>query len=186
VIMAPAADMFELGVTVQVLKRGTMFGVRAKRLYELYNQYESIEAMPEDVRLKLEKEVLGTTCAEIWDGTAKFFEQRDPHQLAKALREPKHKMALVFRWYLGLASKWAIAGDPARKMDYQIWCGPAMGAFNDWVRGTFLEAFEKRDAVQIARNLLEGAAVVTRAQQLRSYGVPVPAPAFAFVARPLS
>jgi len=186
VIMAPAADMFELGVTVQVLKRGTMFGVRAKRLYDLYNSYESLEAMPTEVREKLEREVLGERCEVIWDGTAKFFEQRDPHQLARALREPKHKMALVFRWYLGLASKWAIAGDPARTMDYQIWCGPAMGAFNDWVRGSFLEAFQARDAVQIAMNLLEGATVVTRAQQLRSFGVPVPSPAFAYVPRPLA
>ena len=31
VVMAPAADMFELGVEVQVLKRGSMFGVRAKK-----------------------------------------------------------------------------------------------------------------------------------------------------------
>ncbi len=26
-------------------------------------------------------------------------------------RDPKHKMALVFRWYLGLSSRWANAGD---------------------------------------------------------------------------
>jgi hypothetical protein len=32
---------------------------------------------------------------------------------------------------------------------------------------------------------MEGAAYVTRAFQLRSYGVPVPAEAFAFVPRPL-
>ena len=36
VIMAPAADMFELGVEIQVLQRGTMFGTRAKKLYEIY------------------------------------------------------------------------------------------------------------------------------------------------------
>ena len=46
VVMAPAADMFELGVEVQVLKRGTMFGVRAKRLYEAYHAYDGIEAHP--------------------------------------------------------------------------------------------------------------------------------------------
>ena len=71
-------------------------------------------------------------------------------------------------------------------MDYQIWCGPAQGAFNDWVRGSFLEAPSARDAVQIAFNLLEGAAVITRAQQLRSYGVPMPAAAFDFSPRPLA
>ena len=42
------------------------------------------------------------------------------------------------------------------------------------------------DSFRIARNLLEGAAVITRAQQLRSYGVPVPASAFHFAPRPLA
>jgi hypothetical protein len=32
---------------------------------------------------------------------------------------------------------------------------------------------------------MEGAAVVTRAQQLRSFGVPVPPAAYCFTARPL-
>jgi hypothetical protein len=95
-------------------------------------------------------------------------------------------MALVFRWYLGLSSRWAIAGDARRGMDYQIWCGPAMAAFNVWVQGSFLEAPEQRSAVQIALNLLEGAAVVTRAHQLRTYGAPLPTRAFSFSPRPLA
>jgi hypothetical protein len=53
------------------------------------------------------------------------------------------------------------------------------------VAGTFLADPANRSVVQIGRNLLEGAAVVTRAQQLRSYGVPVPAAAFDFRPRPL-
>ena len=95
-------------------------------------------------------------------------------------------MALVFRWYLGLSSRWAIAGDADRRMDYQIWCGPAMGSFNSWVEGSFLEPPQARTAVQIALNLLEGAAVISRAQQLRTFGVPVPATAFQFAPRPLA
>src|SRR6185369_8115769 len=55
VIMAPAADMFELGVKVQVLKRGTMFGVRALKLYETYVAYPSLEVIPAEVRARLEK-----------------------------------------------------------------------------------------------------------------------------------
>ncbi len=185
VMMAPAADMFEMGVRVQVLKRGTMFGPRATKLYELYREHASLEAMPQPVREKLERDVLGAKVDEIWASTRAYFGERDPREIERAQREPKHRMALVFRWYLGLSSRWAIDGDPARKLDYQIWCGPAMGAFNDWVKGSFLEPAEKRTAVQIALNLLEGAAVITRAQQLRSYGVPVPASAFHFVPRPL-
>jgi hypothetical protein len=61
-----------------------------------------------------------------------------------------------------------------------------MGSFNTWVQGTYLEPWEQREAVQVALNLLEGAAQVARAQQVRAYGVPVPAEAFQYKPRPLS
>ena len=74
--------------------------------------------------------------------------------MERADRDPRHKMALVFRWYLGLSSHWANSGDPDRRMDYQVWCGPAMGAFNEWVKGTYLEDWHNRRVVAVARNLL--------------------------------
>jgi hypothetical protein len=95
-------------------------------------------------------------------------------------------MALVFRSYLGQSSRWAIAGDSSRRTDYQIWCGPAMGAFNKWTAGSFLAEPAARSVVQVALNLMEGAAVVTRAQQLRTYGVAVPTAGFEFRPRPLA
>jgi PfaD family protein len=186
VIMAPAADMFELGVKVQVLRRGTMFAVRAARLYELYTAHSSWDEVPQAAREKTEKEILRGSFQQVWDETRRFFEERDPREVARAEREPRHKMALVFRWYLGKSSKWSIAGDPERRVDYQIWCGPAMGAFNEWVRGSFLADPARRGVVQIALNLLEGAAVATRSQQLRAAGVPMPPQAFASPPRPLA
>jgi hypothetical protein len=95
-------------------------------------------------------------------------------------------MALVFRWYLGMSSRWAIDGEVRRRADYQVWCSPAMGAFNAWVRGTFLEDPAQRTVGQIALNLLEGAVVTSRAQALRSAGVAVPAEAFLYRPRRLS
>ena len=186
VIMAPAADMFELGVKVQVLKRGTMFGVRAAKLYEAYRDHASLEAIPAAARSKLEKDVLHATFDEIWAETRGFWLQRDASEVAKAEADPKHRMALVFRWYLGKASKWAIDGELSRRTDFQIWCGPAMGAFNRWTAGSFLAEAANRSVVQIARNLLEGAAVITRAGQLRGFGVPVPPSSFQFRPRLLS
>jgi trans-AT polyketide synthase, acyltransferase and oxidoreductase domains len=183
VMMAPAADMFEMGVKVQVLKRGTMFGVRAQRLYDVYRKYDSIEEIPKAEKERLEKEIFKDTLENVWRATHKFFQVRDPRENAKAESDPKHLMALVFRWYLGQSSKWAIAGDAPRTLDYQIWCGPAMGAFNAWVKGSFLEAPENRRVVQIAMNLLEGAAVITRANQLRSFGAPVPQSAYFYPPR---
>jgi PfaD family protein len=185
VAMAAAADMFELGVKLQVLKRGTMFAARANGLYELYRTYESLEALPPDVRAKLEARLLGAPLEAVWRETEQFWSARDPAQLARAAVDPKHRMALVFRWYLGKSSRWAISGEPRRRADYQIWCGPAMGAFNAWVKGSFLEDPAERTVAQIALNLLEGAVVVARAQQLRSFGVPVPAAALGFRPRRL-
>ncbi|MBW2418427.1 MAG: PfaD family polyunsaturated fatty acid/polyketide biosynthesis protein [Deltaproteobacteria bacterium] len=185
VVMAPAADMFELGVEVQVLKRGTFFAVRAKKLYELYRAHDSLDALPTAEKARLEKDILRMSVADAWRDTCKFWQERDPREVAKAEADPKHKMALVFRSYLGQSSRWSIAGVRDRRPDYQIWCGPAMGAFNAWTAGSFLAEPQNRGVVQVARNLLEGAAAVTRAQQLRSFGVPVPPAAFDFRPRPL-
>ena len=186
VTMAPAADMFEMGVKVQVLKRGTMFASRAAKLYEAYTSHPSLEAIPPEARIKLERDVLHATFDDIWADTRGFWSRRDPAEVAQAEADPKHKMALCFRWYLGKASRWAIEGDSSRRTDFQIWCGPAMGAFNRWTAGTFLAEPKERGVVQIALNLLEGAAAITRAQQLRTYGVPVPAGAFEFRPRRLA
>lgn len=186
VVMAPAADMFELGVDVQVLKRGTMFGVRAKKLYELYRAFDSLSEIPDADRQKLERDYLKTTIDQAWADTREFWMGRDATEVERAERDPKHLMALVFRSYLGQASRWAIVGVPDRRMDYQIWCGPSMGAFNAWVKGSFLEPASNRQVAQVARNLMEGAAVVTRAHQLRTFGVPVPGSAFDFRPRLLT
>ena len=186
VIMAPAADMFELGVEVQVLRRGTMFAQRGRRLYQLYRRYEALDEMSNTERAWLEKDVLRTTVEKAWEGTRAFWLDRDPRELDKADADPHHKMALLFRSYLGRSSKWAIDGEADRKADFQIWCGPAMGALNRWAQGSFLEDPAQRTVVQVARNLMEGAAVISRAAQLRSAGAPMPAAAFTFRPRPLA
>ncbi|WP_079110338.1 PfaD family polyunsaturated fatty acid/polyketide biosynthesis protein [Streptomyces roseifaciens] len=186
VTMAPAADMFELGVKLQVLRRGTLFAARATRLYELYRDHESWEDIPPRQRSRVEQDILGTSFDAVWAETLRFWQQRDPSRLRKAEQDPRHRMALAFRWYLGMSSRWAVAGHTERRADYQIWCGPAMGAFNRWAADSFLAEPGRRDVVQIALNLLEGAAVLTRAHQLRSHGVTVPAAAFAFRPRRLA
>ena len=175
VAMAPAADMFEMGVRVQVLKRGTMFPMRAAKLYDLYRGNPGLESLPEADKAFIEKQLLRATIDEAWRGTREYFLARDPAQVERAERDPKHRMALVFRSYLGLSSRWANAGEPSRKMDYQVWCGPAMGAFNEWTRGTFLEKPENRRVVVVAQNLIYGAAMQLRLQYLRAQGMQLPA-----------
>ncbi len=172
VAMAPAADMFEMGVKVQVLKRGTMFPMRAQKLYEVYRDFASIEVIPPQEKAQLEKTIFRTSLDEIWNQTKEFFSKRDPEQVTRAEKDPRHKMALVFRWYLGQSSRWANSGEPTRVVDYQIWCGPAMGAFNEWVKGSFLEKPENRKAGVVALNLLHGASQLMQFRISALLGLP--------------
>lgn len=171
VTMAPAADMFEMGVKLQVVKRGSMFAMRAKKLYDLYVAYDSIEAIPADERSKIEKQIFRANLDDIWQGTVDFFQERDPEMLARAMDNPKRKMALIFRWYLGLSSRWSNIGEQGREMDYQIWAGPSLGAFNSWVKGTYLADYQKRTAVDVATHMLKGAAYLQRINQLKMQGL---------------
>jgi len=175
VTMAPAADMFEMGIKVQVLKRGTMFPLRAAKLYDLYCNYDRFENIPEKQKAVLERDFFRQSFQDEWEQTKNYFAIHDPKQIERARKDPRHKMSLVFRSYLGQSSNWANSGDPLRKIDYQIWCGPSIGAFNQWVKGSFLEKPENRKTVGVAMNILCGASVTTRVNWLRNQGVVLPA-----------
>ena len=171
VMMAPAADMFEMGVKLQVLKRGTMFALRAQKLGELYKTYDSIADIPTDERTKIEQQIFRMSLDEVWQHTVDYLSQRNPQKLAKANNNPKVQMALIFRWYLGLSSRWSNIGEPGREIDYQIWCGPAMGAFNNWVKGSYLEPVSDRRICDVAHHILTGAAYLYRVQNLKLQGL---------------
>ncbi len=173
----PAPDMFEIGAQVQVLARGTMYAQRAARLYDLYKGCESLEAIPPAERARVEKQIFLRPIDEVWAETEMYWQARDVREVERAAREPRHRMALTFRWYLGMSSRWARMGEPSRKRDFQVWCGPAMGLFNDWVRGSVLEPVEARGVVVIADALLRGACGALRVQAARTAGILLPAEA---------
>ncbi|WP_372370044.1 PfaD family polyunsaturated fatty acid/polyketide biosynthesis protein [Candidatus Uabimicrobium sp. HlEnr_7] len=172
--MAPAADMFEMGVKLQVLKQGTMFAMRADRLYNVYSNYKSIEEIPEKEKNILEKTIFRQPLTQVWEETKTFFQKRDPLQIDKAQKNPRHKMALIFRSYLGRSSIWAKTGEVDRKIDYQIWCGQAMGSFNEWVNKTPLDPIDNRQVADVAKNLLRGTVILNRINAMRLQGIDTP------------
>ena len=102
--MAPAADMFEMGVKVQVLKRGTMFAMRAAKLYELYRTHPRLEDLPAAERAALEKNLFRAPLEEIWAQDARLF----------------HGDAIRARWNVPSASRniewhWCFAGISASR-----------------------------------------------------------------------
>ena len=179
--MAPAADMFELGVELQVARKGTLFPMRAAKLYSHYRNYDSLDQLSPTELDELENKILRRPVADVWRDVEEYFTRRDPDQLTRARNDPHRRMALIFRWYLGMSTGWAQSGDPERRMDYQVWCGPAMGAFNDWTRGTHLASPEYRKVADVAGHLGIGAAMAMRYDALVAGGVRLPGECAAYV-----
>lgn len=121
VTMAPAADMFDQGVQLQVLKKGTMFPSRAKKLYDLFCKYNSFEEMPQTEFDNMERRILKKKLGEVWEETKDFYINRlnnkEKIDKVEVGGDQKLKMSLCFRWYLGLSSFWANAN--AVKGDFQ-------------------------------------------------------------------
>lgn len=152
---APAGDMFEIGARVQVLKKGVLFAARANKLYNLYTQYASLEDIPKKTIAQLEKSYFKKPLAQIWEETQSYLKNTGrATEIQKAEANPKHKMALVFRWYFGYSSRSALAGDKAHKVNFQIHTGPSLGAFNQWVKGTELENWRNRHSDEIGIKLM--------------------------------
>ena len=152
---APAGDMFEIGAKVQVLKKGVFFPARANKLYNLYKQFNSIDEIDQKTKEQIQKLYFKKSFDQVYEETKEFFLKRDPKQIEKAQKNPKHKMALIFRWYFGYSNNAALHGKEEHKVNFQIHTGPALGAFNQWVKGTDLENWKNRHTADIGVKLME-------------------------------
>jgi trans-AT polyketide synthase/acyltransferase/oxidoreductase domain-containing protein len=152
---APAGDMFEIGAQVQVLQRGTFFPGRSNRLYQLYKHFESLDAIDGKTLRMIQDKYFHRDFDQVW---AEVRAHQPAAEIQKAERNPKYRMALLFKWYFAHSTRAALDGDPERRVDYQIHCGPALGSFNQWVRGTDLEDWRSRHADEIGLRLMTATA----------------------------
>lgn len=162
--IVPAGDMFEIGAKVQVFKKGLLFPGRAKKLYDLYRQFASVDEIDPKTRGQIENRYFGRTLDAVYDETKDYYRRTLPEIIESAERNPKQKMALIFRWYFVCTSRLALQGAENRKSDYQIHCGPALGAFNAWVKGTPIEHWSNRHVDTMAEMLMSGAARILDAR----------------------
>lgn len=171
---APAGDMFEIGAKVQVVKKGVFFPVRANKLYQLYMFYNSIDEIDLKTRNQIETRYFKKSFDDVYEETKDYFRKFAPEEIDKAERNPKYKMALIFRWYFYYTTQLAFEGDPQKKVDYQVHCGPALGSFNQWVKGSELEKWQNRHVDEIAEILMFSAAYFLNLKFLQIQGVNIP------------
>lgn len=148
---APAGDMFELGAKVQVLKKGLFFPARANKLYELYRQHSSLEDLDDKTKTQIQDRYFKRSFQEVFQDAKSFYSKED---IDRAERNPKEKMAMVFKWYFGHSTKLALSGSEDQKVDYQVHCGPSLGAFNQWVKGTEMDNWRDRNVDKIGEKIM--------------------------------
>jgi trans-AT polyketide synthase/acyltransferase/oxidoreductase domain-containing protein len=153
---APAGDMFEMGSKVQVLKKGLFFPSRANKLFDVYRNYNSLEEIDEATKNNIQERFFNKSFDQVFEECKSFY---STSEIEKAEASPKQKMAMVFKWYFGKATRLAIGGEGDRKVDFQVHCGPSLGAFNQWVKGTELKDWRKRHVDNIGIMLMEETAV---------------------------
>ncbi|WP_244169796.1 ACP S-malonyltransferase [Paenibacillus helianthi] len=155
VASVPLGDLFQIGAQAQVLKRGLFFPARANKLYELYRLYDSLEELDAKSKSMVQERYFKRSFEEIYE---ELKLSCTDEELDKADHDAKYRMALVFKWYFDRSDRLARSGSSENKVDYQIFCGPAMGAFNRWVADTDLENWRSRHVDRIADKLMHAAA----------------------------
>ncbi|QHC26624.1 ACP S-malonyltransferase [Streptomyces sp. GS7] len=159
---APFGDLFELGGRARVMKKGVLFHARANKLYDLWRTHDDWHGIAPEVRARIEERYFQDSFESVY-AQARAASAQDARDVPGMGEEPdpKRRMALVFRWYCDRALRLAVAGEAGRETDFQVFCGPALGACNQWLRGTGLDAWRQRHVDEIGRRILDGAARIT-------------------------
>jgi trans-AT polyketide synthase, acyltransferase and oxidoreductase domains len=155
---APAGDMFEIGARVQVVRRGVFFPARANKLYELYLRHNSIDEIDQKTQQQIQDRYFRRSFADVWNETKAHYLKKGIAGWTEIEDNPKRKMASIFKWYFVHSTRLAMQGNEEQKVDFQIHCGPAMGAFNQWVKGTELQSWRNRHVDEIGLKIMSATA----------------------------
>ncbi len=152
---APAGDMFELGAKIQVLKKGVFFPMRATKLFDLWRTHSSLESLPAGVRAEIEGKYLSRSFEDVWRETEAHYRKVAPAEIERAERDPRARMALVFKWYFVHSMRLALSGHASQRTNFQVHTGPVMGAVNQWLAGSAMEDWRNRHVDELGLRLLE-------------------------------
>jgi trans-AT polyketide synthase/acyltransferase/oxidoreductase domain-containing protein len=150
--MAPAADLFEVDGGVQVVRKGTMFASRANRLHRIFREHRVWHDVDPTVRAGIEKRVLKRPFEDVLEDLR--HRHAESERWRSIEQDPRAQMAAVFKTYLERTTVAATEGYADEAADFQIHCGPALGAFNEWVSGTPLESWRARHVDHVADALM--------------------------------
>lgn len=142
----PSVNDLEIRGQTQVVKKGVFFPPRANKLYDLLKQYNDISDIDIKTKEIIEEKYLSEKIQNIL--------RADELQSSSKKRTPKSDMQALLKFYQNNSVQLAIKGDTSQKVNFNIYCGPALGAFNRWVKGTELEDWNNRHVDVIAKKMM--------------------------------
>ena len=170
VVQIPAVDRLHTGARVQVVRN--RFARAALRMERLLLRHPDLLTAPPEAQRWVE-DALGCSLNAAWEAASARLAERDPALLAHALSTPQARSEVVVQGWLARAAR-QVGQPDADPADVQIWCSPAMGAFNVWSRQVGLQSPETRTFAAVSSALLEGACRLVRAQSLERLLAAVP------------
>ena len=157
---APSGELFEYGAQVQVLKRGVLFPARAAKLYDLYRRFDSLDSLDAATTAQLEDRYFGRPLTEVSAQIRAHLSVADRDRFDA---NERWRMALVFSSYCRQAYTLAQQGHEDAQVDFQVYCSPALGAFNQWAAGSDLEDWRRRRVGDVNERLMDASAALMAA-----------------------
>jgi trans-AT polyketide synthase/acyltransferase/oxidoreductase domain-containing protein len=149
---APSGELFEQNGQIQVLRRGVFFPARAAKLHSLWRHHPGLDSIDSQTRRQVEEKILGDGFDAAWNRIGRQLAAADPAALERAERDPKARMALVFRSYFTSSLRNALTGDGGQRVNFQVHCSPAVGALNRWLGNL---PWQQRRVADIAGRLMD-------------------------------
>lgn len=148
---AVVSDLFEFEEKKSIVKKGSLYHIRASRLYEVYNRYDSIEEIPTDLKKLIEEKYFQRSFETIYSD---IYENLTIENKKLSKEQPKYKMALIIRYFLDKCFQDALDGRMEGKINYQIISSNAIVQFNNWVKNTELYDWKSRHIDVISKKIM--------------------------------
>lgn len=149
---APEAELFEFGEKKSVLKRGSLYHIRALKLYENYCRYESIKEIPQKEVEMITKKYFKVSFDEVYNN----LKDKLSREIVKLAEEqPKYKMALIFKELLEQCFDDALKDKNENRVNYQIKSTSAIADLNNYLKDTYLMEWKNRKTADIGKKLME-------------------------------
>lgn len=162
-LFAPTDNLFEFGEKKSILKKGTLYAVRAQKVYDIYLKYSSLEEIPDEQEELLEY-YFGISLEQMYQSIVRRVSNREKILIGE---QPKYKLGVVLKEYLQLCFIQVKIGEKDWEINYGIEVGSELADMNRWLEGTDLETWKQRKVTIIAKRMMdEGADLLKKNCQL--------------------